>query len=142
MAKHEHVSRHGRGARKTPMTELETIIAEASARQRKRKHHHKPQTIAWSASAEDHGTQMTTYDNPNVGRKYLTDRQAVELWERRTDRLESGRSMLQAGAGVRQPHKAKNKFSKEEMGTLPTIVGVCRFSGSYITKACYRRNMY
>ena len=117
-------------------------IAEVSARQRKRKHHHKPQATAWHASDENLGTQMTTYDNPNVGRKYLSQREAVEKWERRTDKLESGRSMLRAGAGVRQPHKAKNKFSKQELGTLPTIIGVCRWDNSYITKACYRRNMY
>ena len=51
-------------------------------------------------------------------------------------------AMMREGAGVRQPHKARNKFSKEEMGTIPNYVGVCRFDNSYITKACYRKCMW
>lgn len=124
------------------MSELEIILAEVSARQRKLRHHHKRQTKVWHASAVDMGTQMTMECNPSIGRKYLTQREAVELWERRTDRLESRRTMIRVGAGVRQPHKAKNKFSKEEMGTLSKTISVCRFDGSYITKVCYRKNLW
>lgn len=124
-------------------SELSIMLAEASARQRKLRHHHKRTTgKVWNAATVDMGTQMTAECTPSIGRKYLTQRETVEKWERRTDRLESGRSMMRAGAGVRQPHKAKNKFSKEEMGTLPTTIGICRFEGSYITKACYRKSLW
>ena len=123
-------------------SELSILLAEASARQRKLRHHHKREGKVWKASSVDRGTQMTAECNPSIGRKYLTTREAVERWERRTDRLESGRSMMRAGAGERQPHKAKNKYSKEEMGTLSNTISVVRFSNSYITKVCYRKNMW
>ena len=117
-------------------------VSQAAARQRKFKHHHKSASYKWNASTEDMGTQMTAECNPSIGRKYLSQAQAVERWERRTDKLESRSAMMREGAGVRQPHKARNKFSKEEMGTIPNYVGVCRFDNSYITKACYRKYMW
>ena len=130
------------GHRPTISERIAITIAEASRHQRKFKHHHKREGNVWNASTTDMGHQMTADGNLSIGRKYLTHRQAVELYEHRTDRLETGRAMMRAGMGVRQPHKAKNKFSKEEMGTLSNYVGVCRFDGSYITKACYRKKMW
>lgn len=117
-------------------------MSEVSRHQRKFRHHHKREGRVWNANTVDMGHQMTADGNRSIGRKYLTNREAEERWERSTDRLETGRAMMRAGMGVRQPHKAKNKFSKEEMGTLSNYVGVCRFEGSYITKACYRKKMW
>lgn len=85
---------------------------------------------------------MTIDGTRSVRRGYRTQREMVESWERSIERLESGRAMMRAGAGERQPHKAKNKFSKEEMGTLSKYVGVCRFDNSYVTKVCYRKQMW
>lgn len=44
--------------------------------------------------------------------------------------------------GVRTQKRVKNKFSKEEMGTIGNYVGVVRWDNSYITKACYRKKLW
>lgn len=130
-------------ARPTISERLLITISQASRHQRQFRHHtRKVESEKWSAKSEDAGHQMTVEGTRSVGRKYKTQREMVESWEKSTERLESGRAMMRAGAGVGQPHKAKNKFSKEEMGTLSNYIGVCRFDNSYITKACYRKKMW
>lgn len=44
--------------------------------------------------------------------------------------------------GVRITKRVKNKFSKEEMGTIGNYVAVVRWDNSYITKACYRKKLW
>lgn len=130
------------GNRPTISERLAITLSQASKHQRKFKSHHNSGGKVWNAANVDMGTQMTAECTQSIGRKYLTQRQVVELWERRTDKLESRSAMMRAGAGVRSPHKAKNKFSKEQAGTIGNYVGVCRWDGSYITKACYRKKMW
>ena len=48
-------------------------------------------------------------------------------------RRETTADMFYAGKGVRQPKKAKNKASSEEMGTIRAHIVVKRFNGSHMT---------
>jgi hypothetical protein len=48
-------------------------------------------------------------------------------------RRETTADMFYAGKGVRQPKKAKNKASSEEMGTIRAHIVVKRFDASHMT---------
>lgn len=50
--------------------------------------------------------------------------------------------LLSTCKGVRTQKRVKNKFSKEEAGTIGNYVGVMRWDNSYITKACYRKKLW
>jgi hypothetical protein len=52
------------------------------------------------------------------------------------------RNAFEIGKGVKQPKKAKNKFSKEEFGTCGTYIATKRFSNSRLTCVCKSRNIY
>lgn len=54
-------------------------------------------------------------------------------------RKESTKEMFFYGQGVRQPKKAKNKASSEEMGTIGRRIVVKRFTGSRVTCVCKSR---
>lgn len=54
-------------------------------------------------------------------------------------RKESTKEMFFYGQGVRQPKKAKNKASSEEMGTVGRRIVVKRFTGSRVTCVCKSR---
>lgn len=47
--------------------------------------------------------------------------------------VESGRKLFALGQGRRQPKKAKNGFSKEEAGTVGSVIRVRRFKNSRLT---------
>lgn len=50
--------------------------------------------------------------------------------------LESGRKMFAIGKGQRTPKKAKNRVSKERMGTVGRTIVTKRFDNSRLTCVC------
>lgn len=48
-------------------------------------------------------------------------------------KVESGKRLFALGQGRRQPKKAKNGFSKEEAGTVGSVIRVRRFKNSRLT---------
>jgi len=69
--------------------------------------------------------KMTMDDAPRVGRRYLSQSEAMRRYERREEMSAPmyGRNIFRAGQTMRpEKGKQKNGYSREEAGTIGTIV--------------------
>lgn len=92
-----------------------------------------------SVTEVEHRTTMD--DVPKVGRRYLSQKEAVRRYEQREELREGiERNIFRAGNIARpQKGKTKNAYSREEAGTVGTQMTTRRFSGSHITVYCKSR---
>ena len=90
-------------------------------------------------------SRMTIEGVPSAGRRYVSQRDAMRRYERREEAREPmyGRNVFR-DCQVRRPEKgkAKNRYSREEAGTMGTQMTTRRFDGSYITVYCKSRKQY
>lgn len=96
----------------------------------------KGRTMRESACVE---CRMTMESVPSAGRRYLSQDEAHRRYEHREEMRESmyGRNVFGQGQERRpEKGKAKNRYSREECGTLPTAIVVHRFEGSRLTCVC------
>lgn len=96
-------------------------------------------TMRESAGVE---SRMTIEGVPSVGRRYVSQRDAVRRYERREEAREPmyGRNMFEQGQDRRpEKGKTKNHYSREEYGTIGTTIIVRRFEGSRLTCVCKSR---
>lgn len=90
-------------------------------------------------------SRMTIEGVPIAGRRYVSQRDAMRRYERREEAREPmyGRNVFR-DCQVRRPEKGKvkNRYSREEAGTMGTQMTTRRFDGSYITVYCKSRKQY
>ena len=84
-------------------------------------------------------SRMTMESVPSAGRRYLSQQEAHRRYERMEEMRQPmyGRNVFEQGRDRRPDKgKAKNRYSREEAGTIKNAIVVHRFEGSRLTCVC------
>lgn len=98
-----------------------------------RKDHHR-QLIAYRKREERRGHHGVSFE--------ASRRKVRRATMPETERPETTADIFYAGKGVRQPKKARNTASSEEMGTIRPRIVVKRFEGSRLTCVCKSKSIH